>query len=290
MVDEIVKQLLEAGVHFGHPTKRWNPKMKKYIFGHKAGVYIIDLEKTVECLNRARDFLVNLASEGKLILFVGTKKQAQGPIQEEAQRCGMYYINQRWLGGLLTNFNTIKKRINRFKELEKMKNDGTFEIYSKKEAAMMSKELERLRKNFSGIVDMPGIPDAVYLIDTTKESTALREAKRLKLPTVALIDTNCAPDEVTYPIPGNDDAMRAIKLITNLVAESILEGKKRAGISAPVQKEEVNPESEEIKIDEVIQEEAELIEEKVKEEVEEKQERPKPTHQKRGRPREKGEK
>jgi small subunit ribosomal protein S2 len=280
VVEGLIKQLLEAGVHFGHPTKRWNPKMKKYIFGNKAGVYIIDLEKTVECLNRARDFLMKLVADGKIVLFVGTKKQAQTPIQEEAQRCGMYYINQRWLGGLLTNFNTIKKRISRLKDIERMKTDGTFEVLTKKEVSHLTKEMDRLKRNFSGIVEMSRIPDAVYLIDSMKERTALREALRLNLPVVALIDTNCDPDEVTFPIPGNDDALRSIKLITSFIADSVIEGKKKLPQAAEVERlpEEA---AEKVEIEETIKEAAEEIEEK---EVEVETDRPKAPKVKKERP------
>lgn len=261
MVDEFVKQLLEAGVHFGHPTKRWNPMMKKFIFGHKNDVYIIDLEKTADCINKAKDFMSELASQGKKVLFVGTKKQAQLPIEEEAKRCGMFYINERWLGGLLTNFDTIKKRIQRLKEIESMKTDGTFEVLTKKEVAKLNKELDRLKKNFSGIVEMKKLPDALFIIDITKEQTALREAIRLNIPTVAIVDTNCNPDLVNYPIPGNDDAMKAVKLITSVIASSITEGKNRSESSQAAEMTEEEKEEkrkeEEIKnkeIEEIIEE------------------------------------
>jgi small subunit ribosomal protein S2 len=224
---ELIKQLLEAGVHFGHRTSRWNPKMKKYIFGHRSGIYIIDLEKTVECLNRARDFLLDITAKGEVVLFVGTKKQAQEIIQQEAVRCGMYYVTERWPGGLLTNFSTIKKRIARMKEIERMKEDGTFEKLTKKEVSLLEKELAKLKKNFFGIVQMERMPKAVYVIDTKKEETAVREARRLSIPVIGFIDTNSDPDLVDFPIPGNDDATKSIRIVTSLVADSIIEGRKK---------------------------------------------------------------
>jgi small subunit ribosomal protein S2 len=227
MTDELIKQLLEAGVHFGHQTKRWNPKMKKYIFGERSGIYIIDLEKTVECLNRARDFLKETAAGGASILFVGTKKQSQDVIEQEAQRAGIFYINRRWLGGLLTNFQTIRKSINRMKDIETMQTDGTFENLKKKEVSRLIKEKEKLKKNLSGIRDMVHLPAAIFLIDSKKEEIAVEEGNRLNIPIVGLIDTNCDPDKIDFPIPGNDDAMKSIRLITTLVAESIVEGKKQ---------------------------------------------------------------
>lgn len=226
MLNELIKQLLEAGVHFGHQSKRWNPKMAPYIFGERSGVYIIDLEKTVECLNKARDFLKEAAKKGEMILFVGTKKQAQQIIKEEAERAGMYYVSERWLGGLLTNFNTIKKRIARLKEIEEMQKTGEIEKFTKKETASIEKELFRLKKSLWGIRDMTNIPGCMFVVDPKKEATAIKEAKRLGIPIVALIDTNSNPQEVDYPIPGNDDAMKSIKFITSLAADSILEGRK----------------------------------------------------------------
>ncbi|MCX7661966.1 MAG: 30S ribosomal protein S2 [Candidatus Omnitrophica bacterium] len=222
-----MKELLEAGVHFGHQVKRWNPKMKKYIFGERNGIYIIDLEKTEECLNRARDFILDLTTKGKTVLFVGTKKQAQNILKEEANRCGMYYVTERWLGGLLTNFSTIKKSIEQLKEIEKIKEDISFESLTKKERAQLDKKLEKLRKYLSGIVQMEKLPGIVFIVDIKKEETALKEAKRLSIPTIALIDTNADPDAVDYPIPGNDDAAKSIKLITTLIADAILEGRRR---------------------------------------------------------------
>ena len=227
MPTELMKQLLEAGVHFGHQAKRWNPKMAKFIFNKRSEIYIIDLEKTVECLNQARDFLLDIASQGKIILFAGTKRQAQEVIKREAIRCGMFYVNQRWLGGLLTNFQTIKKSIQRLKEIEKMKEDGLFSVLSKKEVASLTKEKDKLNKNLCGIKDMGGLPDAIFIIDSKKEETAIKEAARLSIPIVALIDTNCNPDEVTFPVPGNDDAIKSISLITTLIADTVLEGRKK---------------------------------------------------------------
>jgi len=224
---ELIKQLLEAGVHFGHRTSRWNPKMKKFIFGSRSSIYIIDLEKTEECLNKARDFLLEIATKGEVMLFVGTKKQAQEVIQQEAIRCGMYYVAERWPGGLLTNFATIKKSINRLKEIEKMKEDGTFAKLTKKEVAHLEKELSKLKKNFSGIIQMERMPKAIFIVDTKKEETAVREANRLSIPVIGLIDTNSNPDLVSFPIPGNDDATKSIRLVTSLLADAVIEGRKR---------------------------------------------------------------
>ncbi len=227
MPSELIKQLLEAGVHFGHQKKRWNPKMKKFIFGERSGIYIIDLEKTEACINAARDFLLGIASKGEFVLFVGTKKQAQEVVLQEAIRCGMYYVTERWPGGLLTNFATIKKSINRLKDIEKMRQDGTFTKLTKKEVAHLEKESTKLKKNFSGIVSMERMPKAVFIVDTKKEETAVLEAKRLSIPIIGLIDTNSNPDLVTYPIPGNDDATKSIRVVTTLIADTIVEGRKR---------------------------------------------------------------
>jgi len=224
---DLIKQLLEAGVHFGHQTKRWNPKMKKFIFGSRSGIYIIDLEKTQECINRARDFLMEIASKGEFVLFVGTKKQAQEVMQQEAMRCGMYYVTDRWPGGLLTNFATIKKSINRLKEIEKMREDGTFAKLTKKEVAGLEKELSKLNKNFAGIVPMERMPKAMFVIDTCKEDTAVKEARKLHIPIIALIDTNSNPDLIDYPIPGNDDATKSIKAVANIITDTIIEGRKK---------------------------------------------------------------
>ncbi|HQP91499.1 MAG TPA: 30S ribosomal protein S2 [Candidatus Omnitrophota bacterium] len=223
----MIKQLLEAGVHFGHQTKRWNPKMKPYIFGEKSGIYIIDLEKTEKFLNEARSFISEIAATGKPILFVGTKKQAQEVVEEEAKRAGAFYINHRWLGGLLTNFSTIKKSIRRYKEIEQMDKDGIFNSLTKKEIASLTKEKEKLIKNLSGVIEMDKLPGAIFIIDSKKEETAVLEAKKLNIPIVALIDTNCNPDLIDYPVPGNDDAIKSIKLITSILSQSILDGRKR---------------------------------------------------------------
>ncbi len=227
MPTELIKQLLEAGVHFGHQKKRWNPKMKKYIFGDRSGIYIIDLEKTEECINKARDYLLEIASKGESVLFVGTKKQAQEVVQQEAIRSGMFYVTERWPGGLLTNFATIKKSINRLKEIERMREDGTFEKLTKKEVARLEKELTKLNKNFSGIVKMERMPKAAFIVDTKKEETAVLEANRLGIPIIALIDTNSNPDLIAYPIAGNDDATKSIRLVASLMADAIIEGRKR---------------------------------------------------------------
>jgi len=224
---ELIKQFLEAGVHFGHKTSRWNPKMKKFIFGERNGIYIIDLEKTLECFNKARDFLHEITAKGEAVLFVGTKKQAQDVVTREAIRCGMYYVTERWAGGMLTNFFTIKKSINRLKDIERMKEDGTYEKLTKKEIAGIEKELEKLKKSFSGIAAMERLPSAIFIVDTTKEETAVREARKLSIPVIGLVDTNSNPDLVDYPIPGNDDATRSINIVTTLIAEAIIEGRKK---------------------------------------------------------------
>ena len=227
MPTDLIKQLLEAGVHFGHKTSRWNPKMKRFIFGERSGIYIIDLEKVEECLNKARDYLLDITSKGETVLFVGTKKQAQEVIQAEAIRSGMYYVTDRWPGGLLTNFATVKKSINRLKEIEKMKEDGTYEKITKKEIARLEKELIKLNKNFSGIVQMERMPKAIFIVDTKKEETAVREAKRLGITIIGLIDTNSDPDLIDYPVPGNDDATKSIRMIASLISESVIEGRKK---------------------------------------------------------------
>ena len=221
-----MKQLLEAGVHFGHQTRRWNPKMKKYIFTERNGIYIIDLQKTVKKVEEAYNFVRDLAADGGTMLFVGTKKQAQDSVKEEAARAGMYYVNQRWLGGTLTNFVTIQKRIARLKEIEKMEEDGTFEVLPKKEVIQLKKEQERLEKFLGGIKDMKQIPDALFIIDPRKERIAVAEAHKLNIPIVGIVDTNCDPDEIDYVIPANDDAIRAVKLLTGKMADAILEGKQ----------------------------------------------------------------
>lgn len=219
-----MKELLEAGVHFGHQTRRWNPKMKPYIFGARNGIHIIDLQKTVSLFSTVNDFLVNTVADGYSVLFVGTKKQAHESIVEESERCGMFYVVNRWLGGTMTNFQTIRKSVGRLKELESMKNDGTLSRYTKKEALKMEKELVKLEKVLGGIKDMDDLPGAVFIVDPKKESIALREAKKLGIPVIAIADTNCDPDEIDYIIPGNDDAIRAIRLICSKIADACIEG------------------------------------------------------------------
>ncbi|PKM89948.1 MAG: 30S ribosomal protein S2, partial [Firmicutes bacterium HGW-Firmicutes-12] len=218
-----MKQLLEAGVHFGHQTRRWNPKMATYIFTERNGIYIIDLQKTVKKVEVAYEFIRSTVAEGKHVLFVGTKKQAQETVKDEAKRCGMYFVNERWLGGTLTNYNTIQKRIQRLKSLEAMQEDGTFNVLPKKEVSKLMAEAEKLERFLGGIKDMPGIPGAIFIIDPRKEHIAVAEAKRLDIPIVAIVDTNCDPDEIDYVIPGNDDAIRAVKLLTAKMAEAVLE-------------------------------------------------------------------
>ena len=226
MVAVSMKQLLEAGVHFGHQTRRWNPKMKEYIFTERNGIYIIDLQKTVKKVEEAYNFIREVSEAGKDVLFVGTKKQAQDAIKEEAERVGMYYVNNRWLGGMLTNFKTIKKRIERLEQLHKMEEDGTFDLLPKKEVIKLKGEIEKLEKFMGGIKNMKGVPGAMFVVDPRKERIAIAEAKRLNIPVVAIVDTNCDPDEVDYVIPGNDDAIRAVKLIAGAMADAILEGRQ----------------------------------------------------------------
>ncbi len=221
-----MKQLLEAGVHFGHQTRRWNPKMAEYIFTERNGIYIIDLQKTVKKIEEAYLFIRDIAAEGGNILFVGTKKQAQDAIKEEALRSEMYYVNVRWLGGMLTNYKTIKKSIQKLHNLNKMAEDGTFDLLPKKEVASLQKEMADLEKILGGIKDMKGLPSAIFIVDPKKEKNAVDEAKKLGIPIVAIVDTNCDPDEVDYVIPGNDDAIRAIKLIASVMSDAILEGKQ----------------------------------------------------------------
>ncbi len=221
-----MKQLLEAGVHFGHQTRRWNPKMKRYIFTERNGIYIIDLQKTVKKVEEAYNFTKNLAADGGKILFVGTKKQAQDSVKEEAIRSGMFYVNQRWLGGTLTNFETIQKRIKRLKDIEKMQENGTFDVLPKKEVVQLKKELERLEKFLGGIKDMKSLPDALFIIDPRKERIAVAEARKLNIPIIGIVDTNCDPDEIDVVIPANDDAIRAVKLLTAKMADAILESKQ----------------------------------------------------------------
>ena len=219
-----MKQLLEAGVHFGHQTRRWNPKMAKYIFTERNGIYIIDLQKTVRKVDEAFNFVRSVAQEGRKVLFVGTKKQAQEAVKEEATRAGMFYVNERWLGGMLTNFQTIQKRIKRLKQLEQMEQDGTFEVLTKKEVLALRHEMEKLEKFLGGIKEMNRLPGALYVVDPRKERIAVAEARKLGIPIVAIVDTNCDPDEIDYVIPGNDDAIRAVRLLTSRMADAVIEG------------------------------------------------------------------
>ncbi|MBR4881667.1 MAG: 30S ribosomal protein S2 [Clostridia bacterium] len=227
-----IKQLLEAGVHFGHHTRRWNPKMAEYIFTERNGIYIIDLQKTVKKFEEAYMFVRDLSTQGGNLLFVGTKKQAADAIKDEATRCGMYYVSERWPGGMLTNHKTIKKSIARLNDLTKMAEDGTLDLLTKKEAAKLMKEKADLERNYGGIKDMPGLPDAIFIVDPRKERNAVLEAKKLGIPVVAIIDTNCDPDDADYVIPGNDDAIRAIKLISSVLADAMIEGKQGEAFAA----------------------------------------------------------
>jgi small subunit ribosomal protein S2 len=227
-----VKDLLEAGVHFGHQTKRWNPKMKPFIFGERNGIYILDLGRTAKLYREAAEFVTSIASNGGTLLFVGTKRQAQDAIAEEAQRCGMFFVNQRWLGGLLTNFSTIQRSLQRLRDLEAMKADGRYDTLSKKEIARLEKEQRKLAKNLDGIRGMGRLPDAVFIVDTKHEQIAVDEARKLKIPVIGIVDTNCDPDEVDYVIPGNDDALRSIRLFTAGVADAVLAGRGIAGSDA----------------------------------------------------------
>ena len=227
-----MKQLLEAGVHFGHQTRRWDPKMAEYIFQARNGIHIIDLQKTSKKIDEAYAFLKEQVEEGKTVLFVGTKKQAQECVKEAAEKSGMYYVDQRWLGGMLTNFETIKARVQRLKDLERMQEDGTFDVLPKKEVILLKKEMEKLEKNLGGIKEMEEIPGVIFLVDPKKEHIAILEAKKLGIPVIGLVDTNCNPEEVDYAIPGNDDAIRAVKLITDVMANAIIEGKQGESFEA----------------------------------------------------------
>ncbi len=227
-----MKQLLEAGVHFGHQTRRWDPKMAEYIFQARNGIHIIDLQKTSKKLDEAYNFLKEQAEEGKTVLFVGTKKQAQECVKEAAEKCGMFYVNQRWLGGTLTNFGTIRKRIERLTELEKMQEDGTFDVLPKKEVIILKKEMEKLEKNLGGIKDMKELPGVMFIVDPKKERIGILEAKKLGIPVIGLIDTNCNPEDVDYPIPGNDDAIRAVALVADCMANAVIEGRQGESMEA----------------------------------------------------------
>jgi small subunit ribosomal protein S2 len=224
-----MKELLEAGVHFGHQTKRWNPRMKEYIFGERNGIYIIDLQKTLKMFKEASKFVTDLTGQGKVILFVGTKRQAQDAIAEEANRCGMFYINQRWLGGLLTNWITVQKSVKRLQELDEMATDGRYELLTKKEVIRLERERKHLQANLAGIKNMRRLPDALFVVDSNNEAIAVKEARKLGIPVVAVVDTNCDPTVVDYVIPGNDDALRAIRLFTSKISDSVVEGVQMAG-------------------------------------------------------------
>ncbi len=256
-----MKQLLEAGVHFGHQTRRWDPKMAEYIFQARNGIHIIDLQKTSKKLDEAYAFLKEQVEEGKTVLFVGTKKQAQECVKEAAEKSGMYYIDQRWLGGMLTNFETIRARVQRLKDLETMQEDGTFNVLPKKEVILLKKEMEKLEKNLGGIKEMDKIPGVIFLVDPKKEHIAVLEAKKLDIPVIGLVDTNCNPEEVDYAIPGNDDAIRAVKLITDVMANAIIEGKQGESFETEEMQEEVAENSEvvdqeeQMSIEEVVSEE-----------------------------------
>ncbi len=237
-----MKELLEAGVHFGHQTKRWNPKMKEYIFGERNGIYIIDLQKTLKMIKEAARFIASVTSQGKTVLFVGTKRQAQEAVAEEATRSQMFFVNQRWLGGLLTNFTTIQKSIKRLKDIDAMSQDGRYEMLPKKEVIRLERERKKLEQNLSGIKEMNSLPDALFVIDSHKEQIAVREARKLGIPVVGIVDTNCDPDEVDHVIPGNDDALRAIRLFTSKIADAVLEGR---GLAERKQLEDEKVEEEE---------------------------------------------
>ena len=250
-----MKQLLEAGVHFGHQTRRWDPRMAEYIFQARNGIHIIDLQKTSKKLDEAYEFVREQAEEGKTILFVGTKKQAQECMKEAAEKCGMYYVDKRWLGGMLTNFDTIQKRIQRLKDLETMSEDGTFDVLPKKEVILLKKEMEKLERNLGGIKDMSELPGVIFLVDPKKERIAVLEAKKLGIATVGLVDTNCNPEDVDYVIPGNDDAIRAVKLIADVIANAVIEGKQGESFDAEVEEQEVS--EEETTIEQVVANEEE---------------------------------
>ena len=246
-----MKQLLEAGVHFGHQTRRWDPKMAEYIFQARNGIHIIDLQKTSKKLDEAYEFIKEQSEEGKTVLFVGTKKQAQECMKEAALKCGMYYVDQRWLGGMLTNFGTIQTRIKRLKDLETMAEDGTFDVLPKKEVILLKKEMEKLERNLGGIKDMDKLPGVIFLVDPKKERIAVLEAKKLNIPVVGLVDTNCNPEEVDYAIPGNDDAIRAVKLIADVMANAVIEG--RQGESFEVETEEQPIEEEVTTMEQIVE-------------------------------------
>ncbi len=252
-----MKQLLEAGVHFGHQTRRWDPKMAEYIFQARNGIHIIDLQKTSKKLDEAYSFIKEQAEEGKTVLFVGTKKQAQECMKEAALKCGMFYVDQRWLGGMLTNFGTIQKRIQRLKDLEAMQEDGTFDVLPKKEVILLKKEMEKLERNLGGIKEMNELPGVIFLVDPKKERIAILEAKKLGIPVVGLVDTNCNPEELDYPIPGNDDAIRAVKLIADVMANAVIEGKQGESFEPDMEEQQSEEEEGTTTIEEVVAEEEE---------------------------------
>ena len=241
-----MKQLLEAGVHFGHQTRRWNPKMAEYIYTERNGIYIIDLQKSVGKVDEAYNAVKNIAAEGGKILFVGTKKQAQDSIKAEAERCGMFYVNERWLGGMLTNFKTIQTRIKRLKAIEKMSEDGTFDVLPKKEVINLKKEWDKLEKNIGGIKEMKEIPDAIFVVDPKKEKICIQEAHILGIPLIGIVDTNCDPEELDYVIPGNDDAIRAVKLIVSKMADAVIEANEGVSMAEEAEASDEEPEAEEV--------------------------------------------
>ena len=255
-----MKQLLEAGVHFGHQTRRWDPKMAEYIFQARNGIHIIDLQKTSKKLDEAYSFMKEQAEEGKTVLFVGTKKQAQECMKEAALKCGMFYVDQRWLGGMLTNFETIRARVQRLKDLETMEQDGTFDVLPKKEVILLRKEMEKLEKNLGGIKEMDKLPGVIFLVDPKKERIAILEAKKLNIPIVGLVDTNCNPEELDYPIPGNDDAIRSVSLIADVNASAIIEGKQGESFET-AESEEQQPTEEATSMEQVVAEAEEKVEE-----------------------------
>ena len=242
-----MKQLLEAGVHFGHQTRRWDPRMAEYIFQARNGIHIIDLQKASKKIDEAYQFIKEQVEEGKTVLFVGAKKQAQECMKEAAEKCGMYYVDKRWLGGMLTNFDTIQKRIQRLKDLEAMEQDGTFEVLPKKEVILLKKEMEKLERNLGGIKEMDKLPGVIFLVDPKKERIAILEAKKLNIPVIGLVDTNCNPEELDYPIPGNDDAIRAVKLIADVMANAVIEGRQGEAMETTVPEKEEQEVKEEVK-------------------------------------------
>ncbi|MBC7332198.1 MAG: 30S ribosomal protein S2 [Synergistetes bacterium] len=266
-----MKQLLEAGVHFGHQTKRWNPKMKEYIFTERNGIYIIDLQKTLKKIEEAYNFVKEQVMNGGTVLFVGTKRQAQDVVKSEAERCEMFYVNQRWLGGLLTNFRTIKKRIERLKELERMEEEGMFDVLPKKEVVRLQREKGKLERYLGGIKGMTDLPDVLFVIDSRKEKIAVLEANKLEIPVVAIVDTNCDPDPIDFPIPANDDAIRSIKLITSIIADAVLEGKQGVQMREVSESEEAQEEEEINMKEELLEKYADVFDE-LEEDIEEEEE------------------